>query len=388
MNLSFNPAVRGLAAPPIPAVQAWARAYDRRHGAVLDFSQAVPGYKPHPDLLAWLGQAAASPDYTSYGDIEGEAVLRDTYAAHVSDLYRATVAPGEIQVTSGCNQAFFAAVLALASPGDDIVLVSPFYFNHEMTLDMLGIAINVVDAHAADGFVATGDAVAAAIGPRTRAVVLVSPNNPTGAVYPGAVLQAIFEICRERGIWLIVDETYRDFLADSAAAPHSLFGNSGWQDSFVQLYSFSKSFCIPGHRLGAIVAGAAVVGEIVKIMDNLQICAQRPAQHAIARAIPALRGWRDGNRLEMARRADAFRAALAGSDWRIEALGAYFAYVRHPFGGSERGGRRGAAGARLRRGHGARLVFRKRPGGIPAHGFRQCRCRHDRAAWRRLPERI
>ena len=287
-------------------------------------------------------------------------------------------------MTSGCNQAFFATVLALASPGDDIVLVSPFYFNHQMTLDMLGIAINVVDAHAADGFVATADAVAAAIGPRTRAVVLVSPNNPTGAVYPGAVLQAIFEICRERGIWLIVDETYRDFLADSAAAPHRLFGNSGWQDSFVQLYSFSKSFCIPGHRLGAIVAGAAVVAEIVKIMDNLQICAQRPAQHAIARAIPALRGWRDGNRLEMARRADAFRAALAGSDWRIEALGAYFAYVRHPFGGLQRGGRRGAAGARFRGGHGARLVFRKRSGDIPAHGFRQCGCRHDRVAWRAL----
>ena len=76
------------------------------------------------------------------------------------------------------------------------------------------------------------------------------------------------------------------------------------------------------------------MAEIVKIMDNLQICAQRPAQHAIAKAISALRGWRDGNRLEMARRADAFRAALAGSSWRIEALGAYFAYVRHPFGDS------------------------------------------------------
>ena len=107
----------------------------------------------------------------------------------------------------------------------------------------------------------------------------------------------------------------------------------GWQDSFIQLYSFSKSFCIPGHRLGAIVAGAPVVEQIVKIMDNLQICAQRPAQHAVARAIPALAGWRDGNRAEMARRASAFRAALADSRWQIEALGAYFGYVRHPFAG-------------------------------------------------------
>jgi aspartate/methionine/tyrosine aminotransferase len=71
----------------------------------------------------------------------------------------------------------------------------------------------------------------------------------------------------------------------------------------------------------------------VKIMDNLQICAPRPAQHAVAKAIPALAAWRDANRTEMARRAEAFRAALANSRWQIEALGAYFAYLRHPFGG-------------------------------------------------------
>ena len=333
MTLLFNPAVSHLSAPPIPEVQRWARAYDGRHGPVLDFSQAVPGYPPHADLLAWLGEAAASPAYTSYGDIEGEMVLRKTYAAHVSSLYGCPVAPDAIQITSGCNQAFFAAMLALAGPGDDVILVRPFYFNHEMTLAMLGIAVNAVDAEAAAGFVPSPDAVAAAIGPRTRAVVLVSPNNPTGAVYPAAVLQAIFEICREHGIWLVVDETYRDFLADAADPPHALFADARWQDGLIALYSFSKSFCIPGQRLGAIAAGASVVEQIVKIMDNLQICAQRPAQHAVARAIPALAGWRDANRAEMARRASAFRAALANSRWQIEALGAYFGYVRHPFAG-------------------------------------------------------
>ena len=333
MTLLFNPAVRHLAAPPIPEVQGWARAYDGRHGPLLDFSQAVPGYPPHADLLAWLGGASANSDYAGYGDIEGERVLRDAYAAHVSSLYGAPVAAGEIQITSGCNQAFFATMLALAAPGDNVILIRPFYFNHEMTLDMLGIAVNGVEAKAADGFVPSPDAIAAAIGERTRAVVLVSPNNPTGAVYPLAVLQAIFDVCRNRGIWLISDETYRDFLADGAGAPHRLFANPHWQDSFIELYSFSKSFCIPGHRLGAIAAGAAVVEQIVKIMDNLQICAPRPVQHAVAQAIPALAAWRNANRAEMGRRAGTFRAALANSRWHIEALGAYFGYVRHPFTG-------------------------------------------------------
>jgi len=331
MILPFNSAVRHLAAPPIPEVQGWARGYDGRHGPLLDFSQAVPGYPPHADLLAWLGEASASPAYAGYGDIEGEQVLREAYAAHVTGLYGAPITASEIQITSGCNQAFFATMLALAAPGDDVILIRPFYFNHEMTLDMLGIAVNAVDAKAADGFVPSADAIAAAIGERTRAVVLVSPNNPTGAVYPRAVLQAIFDVCRKHRIWLIVDETYRDFLADGTGAPHGLFANPHWQDSFMGLYSFSKSFCIPGHRLGAIAAGAAVVEQIVKIMDNLQICAPRPVQHAIAQAIPALAAWRNANRAEMGRRADAFRAALANSRWHIDALGAYFGYVRHPF---------------------------------------------------------
>src|SRR5690606_18098576 len=97
---------------------------------------------------------------------------------------------------------------------------------------------------------------------------------------------------------------------------------------------FSKSFCIPGHRLGAIVAGAAVVEQVAKVMDNLQICAPRAPQQAVAKGLPALAGWREGNRQEIGRRAAAMRAAFAAvPDWDLQALGAYFAFVRHPFAG-------------------------------------------------------
>ena len=379
MTLLFNPAVRHLAAPPIPEVQGWARAYDGRHGPLLDFSQAVPGYPPHADLLAWLGEASASPAYTGYGDIEGEAVLREAYAAHVSGLYGSAVAASEIQITSGCNQAFFATMLALAAPGDEVILVRPFYFNHEMTLDMLGIAVRAVDAKAADGFVPSPDAVAAAIGERTRAVVLVSPNNPTGAVYPEPVLQAIFEICRARGIWLIVDETYRDFLADGASAPHRLFANPGWQDSFIQLYSFSKSFCIPGHRLGAIAAGAAVGGSDRK--DHGQSADLRAA----AGPACACQGHSCPGRL--AQREPRGNGAASG---RVPFSARQFALAyrsaRRLFRicppsvcGRQRRCRRRAAGKRIRRDHAAGLLFRKRTGAIPAPGIRQCRRSHDRS---------
>ena len=95
-----------------------------------------------------------------------------------------------------------------------------------------------------------------------RAVVLISPNNPTGAVYPPEIVRAIFQVCRERGVALVLDETYRDFLSDAGAKPHGLFDEPDWRDTLVELYSFSKSFCIPGHRLGAVIAGERLPGGI------------------------------------------------------------------------------------------------------------------------------
>lgn len=328
----FNPLVQTLAAPPIPEVQAWKRDYDGHLGPLIDLSQAVPGYPPHPDMLAWLGQAASSPEMAGYGDIEGEPELRAAYAQWVSAVYAADIRPANIHVTSGCNQAFMAAMMAVAGPGDTVLLTNPCYFNHETTLAMSGVTVAYVDCHAKDGFLPVPEAVEAMIGEGVRALAIVTPNNPTGATYPAGLLRALFDLCRARGVWLIVDETYRDFLPLDAGPPHGLFAVPGWQDTLIGLYSFSKSFCIPGHRVGAITAGEAVVAQIAKVMDNLQICAPRPPQAALTKAIPALGDWRRANTLEISARAKALTEVMRDlPDWEISALGAYFAFVRHPF---------------------------------------------------------
>jgi aspartate/methionine/tyrosine aminotransferase len=330
-NPELNPLVDRLAPPPIPAVQVWARAYDGAHGPLIDLSQAVPGYEPHRDLLDWLSQAAGAPVLTGYGAIEGDEPFREAYAAHVSTLYGADIGAASIHATAGCNQAFVAAAMAVAGPGDAVLMTNPCYFNHETTLRMMGVEPRYVECLAEDDFMPRPDAVAAALTDGVKALALVSPNNPTGAIYPPDLLAEMIAICRRRGVWLILDETYRDFIAE-AAAPHALFAEPDWEHHLIQLYSFSKSFCIPGHRLGAITAGSEVVAAVAKIMDNLQICAPRAPQHAVARGLPALAGWRDDNRREIGRRAAAMRTEFAGAaGWEIEAMGAYFAFVRHPF---------------------------------------------------------
>lgn len=328
----FNPLIAKLSPPPVPSVLAWARAYDGTRGPLIDLSQAVPGYPAHPDMLKWLGEAAASPSFTGYGAIEGEQVLRTAYAAHVSGLYNASVKAGNIHITSGCNQAFICTAMAVARAGDTILMTNPFYFNQETTLAMLGIGIELVPCDASDSFLPDIDAIAAALKPGVRALALVTPNNPTGSVYPPALLRRIYDLCRANRTWLILDETYRDFLAEGSGAPHDLLAVRGWQNSLICLYSFSKSFCIPGHRLGAITAGPAVVEQVAKIMDNLQICAPRSAQAAVAKALPALDDWRAGNRAEITRRADALKQVMGKlKGWKLQAIGAYFAYIRHPY---------------------------------------------------------
>ncbi|MCP8940651.1 aminotransferase [Alsobacter sp. SYSU M60028] len=380
-----NPHLADTGSPPIPEAQAWLRRYEGARGPLLDLSQAVPGYPPHDDMLARLAAAAGDAACAGYGPIVGDAQLREAYAAHVSELYGARVDAGEVAITAGCNQAFFVAMIALARAGDAVLLPSPWYFNHQMTLAMLGVEARALPCRAEAGFVPDPDEAERRIDARTRAIVLVTPNNPTGAIYPPHVIQRFAELCRRRGLWLVLDETYRDFMPGEGDVPHALFADPAWRDSVVGLYSFSKSYCIPGHRIGAITAGAKLGAEIAKVLDCMQICAARPGQAALAWAIPALAEWREANRQEIAARAAAFEAAVAAAPgWRVDSVGAYFAYLAHPFPG--------LAASRV----GERLAAERGVLGLPGSYFGPGQDTHlriafanaDRARIALLPERL
>ncbi|MBE7185733.1 MAG: aminotransferase [Methylobacterium mesophilicum] len=330
----LNPLALAIPAPPVPTVGAWRRIYDGRRGPLIDLSQAVPGYPPHPRMLAWLGEAAGATGFAGYGPIEGEDELRGVYAAHQAELHGARIDAGHIHITAGCNQAFVTVVMALARAGESVALTVPFYFNHESALGMLGVRPVPIETTPESGFVPELDAIVKVLEAGAKVVSLVTPNNPTGAVYPPDLIANAFEACRKHGAWLVLDETYRDFLAPEASIPHSLFQRDDWAENLISLYSFSKSFCIPGHRMGAVTAGAPVIRALAGIVDNLQICPPRPPQGALAKAIPALRAWREENRAEIAHRAEAMAQSFDGlAGWHLASLGAYFAFVRHPVQG-------------------------------------------------------
>jgi len=212
-----------------------------------------------------------------YGPVLGLPALREAVAARWSDAYGGTITPDQVAITSGCNQAFAATISALCTEGDEVILPVPYYFNHRMWLDMAGV--QTVPLAVGPDMIPSVEAADALITSKTRAIALVSPNNPAGVEYPAATLAAFAALARRRGIKLIVDETYRDF--DSrTGAPHPLFTDPQWTDTLVHLYSFSKAYRLTGHRVGAIITGAALLAEVEKFLDTVTICPNQLGQRA------------------------------------------------------------------------------------------------------------
>jgi aspartate/methionine/tyrosine aminotransferase len=236
-----------------------------------------------------------------------------------------------VAITSGCNQAFAAAIATLCSEGDEVILPTPWYFNHKMWLDMSGV--NAVALKTGPDLLPDPDAAAALITDRTRAIAIVTPNNPGGAEYPAALVQAFFDLARGHGIALIVDETYRDFDSRSGP-PHALFQDPDWHDTLIHLYSFSKAYRLTGHRVGALIASQSRLAEVEKFLDTVAICPGQIGQHAALWGMQNLSQWLAGERDEILARRRAITdnmSKLTAKGWKLLGLGGYFAYLEHPF---------------------------------------------------------
>lgn len=337
MPYAVNPDVVAVVEPPIAEAKGWVagRTYPADR-PLLDLCQAVPSYPPAEDLRAHLAERVALFETAQYTAIPGIAPLREALAAHMSGVYGASIGAENVLITAGCNQAYALALMALARRGDEVILPLPYYFNHQMWLDALGVTAAHLPFRPDRGGVPDPADAVKLIGPNTRALVLVTPNNPTGAVIPPAVLAQFRDVCAEYGIALVLDETYKDFL-DPGEPRHALFRDPAWGDTVVQLYSFSKAFSLTGYRVGSIVAGARFVDQVAKLMDTVSICAARIAQDGALYALRHLLPWADEKRAMMAGRREALLQVFGSGNLGFELVstGAYFAYVRHPFVGEK-----------------------------------------------------
>jgi aspartate/methionine/tyrosine aminotransferase len=252
----------------------------------------------------------------------------------MNQQYDAAVSIEQTAIVAGCNQGFCAVVSALVKSGDEVILPLPYYFNHQMWVEMTGGRAIPLPFNENIGAVPSVKDAAAAITERTRAIALVTPNNPTGAIYPAEIIDGFYQLARSHGIALIIDETYKDF-RDSTAPAHQLFSYDDWQDVLIQLYSFSKTFSLTGYRVGSVIANERLLFEIGKFQDCVAICAPRIGQEAALFGLQHLQSWCEDKRRLMIHRAQALQTAFEHHQLRYQlvSLGAYFAYVKHPFTG-------------------------------------------------------
>ena len=318
-------------APPVVEAYSWLEGKDFSQRALINVSQAAPVAPPPAPLRAHMAKVIEEVDTHLYGAVLGLEPLRAELARHSSTLYQGQVTTEQVAITSGCNQAFSAVVATLCRDGDEIILPTPFYFNHKMWLDISGVRCCALPCQ---GDMIPDPAEAARrITERTKAIVLVTPNNPCGVEYPADVIQAFYDLAKSRGLALIIDETYRDFHSQSGP-PHRLFEQEDWQDTLIQLYSFSKAYRLTGHRVGAVVTCEARLAEIEKFLDAVTICPSLLGQKAALWGMQNLGDWLAKERLEILARRQAIVdhfPTLAAKGWRLLGLGAYFAYLEHPF---------------------------------------------------------
>jgi len=272
-------------APVIPIVGRWTA----ETPGTISLGQGVVSYEPPAEAIAAARKFGGTLTDHRYGPVEGLPTLVEAIEVKLARENGITVRPtSRVLVTAGGNQAFMNAILAITDPDDEIVLPVPYYFNHEMAVVMAGA--KAVAAPTASDYQLDLRAIEDAITPRTRAVVTVSPNNPTGAVDPEAALQAVNALCRDRGIFHIHDEAYEYFTYGDVKhfSPGSLPDAAGHT---ISLFSLSKAYGMASWRIGYMVIPEVLSEAVNKIQDTILICPPAVSQHAAMAALEVGRGF-------------------------------------------------------------------------------------------------
>jgi aspartate/methionine/tyrosine aminotransferase len=281
--------------------------------------------RPHadsPPAAKAAAAAALAAGHVHYTPNRGLPALREALAA------RQGRDPAEILVTAGGSEAVAATMLALVEAGDEVVVCDPAWPHYDGDIRLAAATPVHVSARAADGFAPDPDAVAAAVTPQTRMLVLCSPSNPTGGVLDAARLEALAAICRERDLWVLSDEIYEAFVYDGAEH-RSIAALAGMAERTIVSNSFSKTWSMTGWRVGWLAAPAAVCDRINPVHQHLAVCAPSFAQEG------ALAALQDGPAFPQAlvaeyaqRRAELLDglAALPGVELAGAPAGAFYAF--------------------------------------------------------------
>ena len=276
--------MQAVQSPVIPIV---GRLIRDRPGTI-SLGQGVVHYGPPQQAFESVTGFLENPR-NKYDAVDGTLELRRALEKKLRDENGIESGNGSrVFVTAGANMGFMNAVFAVADPGDEIIILKPYYFNHEMAICMANAKPVAVETDA--NYKPDLDAIEKAMTPRTRAVVTISPNNPTGAVYDKTILRTLNALCRDRGIYHIHDEAYEYFTYEGAEhfSPGSIEGSS---EHTISLFSLSKAYGFASWRIGYMALPEQLFLPVQKVQDTILICPSLISQAAAAGALSAGRAY-------------------------------------------------------------------------------------------------
>jgi aminotransferase len=291
------------------------------HGAI-NLAQGFPNFAA-PEILKEAARKAIHDNINQYAITWGARRLREAVSRKYADWYGMTVNPEtEVTVTCGATEAMMAALLALVDPGDEVIVFEPFYENYgpdTILCDAAPVYVPLFPGEPLDL-----DRLGAAFGPRTRAIIVNSPANPSGRVFTRAELEGIAGLCQRHNAWAITDEIYEHIRYGVDHIPIATL--PGMAERTITISGASKTFSITGWRIGTIVAPAGPTDAIRKVHDFLTVGAPAPLQEGLATAMDALgREYYDGMAREYLRRRDLLHRAIVAAGFKaVTPEGAYY----------------------------------------------------------------
>lgn len=262
-----------------------AKAYDD----VIDFTLGDPDVPTHQGIKD-AGCRAIQENRTRYSQNAGLLELRQAIAGYYARKERLTYDPmSEIIVSVGAMEGLYLALLAITNPGDEFIIPAPYYVNYGQMVHMCGGVPVIVDRPSDEPLAFRVEDIEAAVTPRTKAIIINTPSNPSGKIIPRDKLERIAELAKRHDLFVISDEVYKCLIYGGTKF-RSIASIDGMRDRTVVINSLSKEFCMTGWRVGYVLASRDIVANMTKMQENICACAPLPSQHA---AIEALGGRED-----------------------------------------------------------------------------------------------
>lgn len=316
--------------PPIHSIMNKVRQMREQGQQVFSMAQAVPWYQPPLEAIEALKHEMHTDGFHLYSPDPGLLSTRTGLCREIRNRRGISLDPlKELHLTCGASQAFVSALMAVADPGDRVVVLEPYYFDHVFAVQFSNLELDSVPLVEDTGWSIPWKKLEERI-PGAKVMALVNPGNPTGAVMTEEEIRRLVKLTGENGCTLIIDETYERFnFTGSSHHP--------WMENHLEhvltIGSFSKSYSLSGWRLGYLFGADYILKEALKVQDSVVICPSTPGQILLEKCLD-LQGWVEKRAQEVEHRMRMCRDAMKSSqglEWR-ESGGGFFTLAKTPEG--------------------------------------------------------